>query len=119
MAYNVETIIAEKYETIIRRNIGTTRARDFYDLYMFYNMYRQIIDPEILRYAVVRTAKKRESLALLAEWKEIIEDMKDDVSLGELWKNYCVNNVYAVHIDFESVMEAAEKIGEMIDVLIG
>ena len=67
----------------------------------------------------MRTAKKRESLALLAEWKEIIEDMKDDVSLGELWKNYCVNNVYAVHIDFESVMEAAEKIGEMIDVLIG
>ena len=119
MAYNVETIIAEKYETIIRRNIGTTRARDFYDLYMFYNMYRQIIDPEILRYAVVRTAKKRESLALLAEWKEIIEDMKDDVFLGDLWKNYCMNNAYAVHIDFESVMEAAEKIGEMIDSLTG
>ena len=38
MAYNIETIIAEKYETIIRRNIGTSRARDFYDLYMF--LYR-------------------------------------------------------------------------------
>ena len=119
MAYNVETIIAEKYETIIRRNIGTTRARDFYDLYMFYNMYRQTIDTEILGHAVVRTAKKRESLALLVEWKEIIEDMKEDVSLGKLWRNYCVNNAYAAHIDFESVMEVTEKIGEMIDVLIG
>ena len=78
-------------------------------------MYRQTIDPEILGHAVVRTAKKRESLALLAEWKEIIEDMKEDVSLGELWKNYCLNNAYAAHIDFESVMEVPEKIGEMID----
>ena len=43
-AYNCETIVAEKYETIIRRNIGTTRARDFYDLYMFYNLYKNVID---------------------------------------------------------------------------
>lgn len=106
----------QEIETIIRRNLGTTRARDFYDLYMFYNMYRPTIDPEILQCAVVKTAKKRESLLLLAEWKEIIEDMKEDVVLGELWKNYCMNNAYATHIDYESVMEVTEKIGEMIDV---
>ena len=42
MAYNTETIIAEKYETIIRRNIGTSRARDFYDLHVFYNLIQLI-----------------------------------------------------------------------------
>lgn len=44
-AYNVETVIAEKYETIIRRNIGTTRARDFYDLFRVFNMYKDRINP--------------------------------------------------------------------------
>ena len=48
VAYNCETILAEKYETIIRRNIGTSRARDFYDLHMFYHMYANIIDFKIL-----------------------------------------------------------------------
>lgn len=44
-AYNVETVIAEKYETIIRRNIRTTRARDFYDLFRVFNMYKDRINP--------------------------------------------------------------------------
>lgn len=56
-AYSKENIIAEKYETIIRRNIGNTRARDFYDLYMFFNLYKELIDFEILKLAVERTSK--------------------------------------------------------------
>ena len=62
MAYNTETIIAEKYETIIRRNIGTSRARDFYDLHVFYNLYNDSINFDTLKLAVSKTAKKRESL---------------------------------------------------------
>ena len=57
-AYNRETIIAEKYETIIRRNIGTSRARDFYDLYMFYNLFKDMIDYDLLKTAVDRTSEK-------------------------------------------------------------
>lgn len=49
MAYNTETIIAEKYETIIRRNIGTSRARDFYDLHVFYNLYKDLINFDTLK----------------------------------------------------------------------
>lgn len=76
MAYNKETIIAEKYETIIRRNIGTSRARDFYDLYMFFNLYRDTISVETLKQAVTKTARKRGSLATMSEWREILEDME-------------------------------------------
>lgn len=115
MAYNTETIVAEKYETIIRRNIGTSRARDFYDLYMFYNMYKENISPAILKLAVIRTAKKRESLEILSEWKEIIEDMKEDSALKVLWKNYCENNTYAAGISFESVMGIILQIAEFIE----
>lgn len=114
MAYNTETIIAEKYETIIRRNIGTSRARDFYDLHVFYNLYKDSINLEILKLAVTRTAKKRESLDTMSEWKEIIEDMKVDTALKELWKNYCENNTYASQVSFENVMETTVHIAEML-----
>lgn len=114
MAYNTETIIAEKYETIIRRNIGTSRARDFYDLHVFYNLYKDSINLEILKLAVTRTAKKRESLDTMSEWEEIIEDMKVDTALKELWKNYCENNTYASEVSFENVMETTLHIAEML-----
>ena len=114
MAYNTETIIAEKYETIIRRNIGTSRARDFYDLHVFYNLYKDAINLEILKLAVTRTAKKRESLDTMYEWEEIIEDMKVDTALKELWKNYCENNAYASEVSFENVMETIIHIAEML-----
>lgn len=83
-AYNRETIIAEKYETIIRRNVGTTRARDFYDLYMFYNLYQDIIDYDMLKTAVKQTAEKRGSEGELADWISICDEMMQDSSLESL-----------------------------------
>lgn len=62
MAYPLETILAEKYETIIRRNITTTRMRDFYDLYTLYKLKKDESDYEILKEAVERPSKKRASL---------------------------------------------------------
>jgi predicted nucleotidyltransferase component of viral defense system len=114
MAYNKETIIAEKYETIIRRNIGTTRARDFYDLYMFYKLYIDTVDIPILEQAVTRTARKRGSLDDMSEWEEIIGDMKEDSALSELWNNYCRNNSYASGISFEMVMDVTKSIAQLI-----
>ncbi|HJA33150.1 MAG TPA: nucleotidyl transferase AbiEii/AbiGii toxin family protein [Candidatus Mediterraneibacter merdigallinarum] len=57
-AYTQETILAEKYETIIRRNVGNTRARDFYDLHLLYRLYRENADWNLLKQAVLATAKK-------------------------------------------------------------
>lgn len=113
-AYNIETIIAEKYETIIRRNIGTSRARDFYDLYVVLKMYKDSISPDILKSAVIRTATKRESLQIISEWPEVIEDMKDDSGLKALWKNYCDNNAYAIGIGYEKIIEAILEIAKML-----
>jgi predicted nucleotidyltransferase component of viral defense system len=114
MAYNTETVIAEKYETIIRRNIGTSRARDFYDLYMFYYLYEESIDMEVLKLAVLKTARKRGSLELMSEWKEIIDDMKEDSTLKALWNNYCENNIYASEISYEKVMEMIFKVSKLL-----
>ncbi|MBP3469295.1 MAG: nucleotidyl transferase AbiEii/AbiGii toxin family protein [Lachnospiraceae bacterium] len=114
MAYNIETIVAEKYETIIRRNIGTTRARDFYDLYMFYNLYKESINFDILKLAVTRTAKKRKSLQTMSEWEEIIEDMKEEPALKNLWKNYCENNTYAADVRYDKIMEITQHIAAVL-----
>lgn len=81
MAYTLETILAEKYETILRRNIGTTRARDFYDLHTLYRERNEEIRADVLRLAVAHTARKRGSAAELADWKEIVQDIREEPTL--------------------------------------
>ena len=62
LAYPLETILAEKYESVIKRNISTTRMRDFYDLYNLYNLRKEDINFDILKQAIISTANRRESL---------------------------------------------------------
>lgn len=69
MAYNLETILAEKYETIISRNIGTTRVRDYYDLYILFRSRISEINRNDFIDAVGNTAKHRGSLELLTDWQ--------------------------------------------------
>ena len=113
-AYNRETIIAEKYETIIRRNIGSTRARDFYDLHMFYSISKDEIDFDMLKAAVSRTSQRRNSQKELAEWADICDEMKHDTTLMRLWDNYRKNNQYASEVSYEEVIHAVEEIGKRI-----
>ncbi len=113
-AYNRETIIAEKFETIIRRNIGTTRARDFYDIYMFYNLYKDVIDYILLKKAVEMTSVKRGSEDEIKDWMEICGDMRVDSALFNLWENYRNNHSYAKEVSYENVMDVVEEIGRKI-----
>ena len=113
-AYNRATIIAEKYETIIRRNLGTTRARDFYDLYMFYKLYQDILDPEILRTAVMGTSKKRGSETELAERMDICDEMSQDQALRVLWENYKKNSHYTVPPSFDDIIRVVKEIGQLL-----
>ena len=115
MAYSIETILAEKYETIIRRNIGTTRARDFYDLYILYKSRFDEIRMPIFKLAVENTARKRGSLEDMAEWMEICEDIKKEPALERLWNNYRRDNQYASDINFEDVVENLFEVGNQLE----
>ncbi|MCM1509007.1 MAG: nucleotidyl transferase AbiEii/AbiGii toxin family protein, partial [Ruminococcus flavefaciens] len=88
MAYTLETVLAEKYETIIRRNIGTTRARDFYDLHTLYRSYMENIRVDVLRLAVMHTAKKRDSVEDIKDWRDILNDIREESQLYLLWDKY-------------------------------
>ena len=114
MAYTLETILAEKYETIIRRNIGTTRARDFYDLHMLYRERETEIRADILRLAVAHTAKKRGSARALADWEEIIQDIREEPALASLWHNYAADNPYIGKLQFSETVNTVERIGRLL-----
>ncbi len=113
-AYNKETSIAEKYETIIRRNIGNSRIRDFYDLYMFFNLYRDEIDCDVLKVAVANTSKKRGSEDSIEEWTEICDEMRNDIGLRKAWDNYRENNAFANATSFEDVIDTVGSVGRII-----
>ena len=105
MAYSLETILAEKYETIIRRNITTTRMRDFYDLYTLYKLKKDEIKYEILKEAIERTSKKRGSQEIMKDSEEIIEDIKNDSYLRSLWDVYLSENKYIGDLTFDKVVD--------------
>ena len=115
MAYSLETILAEKYETIIRRNITTTRMRDFYDLYTLYKLKKDEIDYKILKEAVERTSNKRGSQEIMKDYGEIIEDIKEDSYLRSLWEVYLSENKYIGDLTFDKVVGVVRIISNRIN----
>lgn len=114
MAYTLETVLAEKYETIIRRNIGTTRARDFYDLHTLFRSRRSEVRPEILKAAVLHTAQKRDSLQDIADWREILKDMREEPQLYRLWETYIAENQYIGALELNTVFDTVNEVGELL-----
>lgn len=114
-AYTQETILAEKYETIIRRNVGNTRARDFYDLHLLYRLYRENADWNLLKQAVLATAKKRDSSSVLQDTKRILLALEESTVLRDLWKRYQAQNLYAREITYPAIMETVKEFTEKMN----
>lgn len=112
MAYPLETILAEKYETIIRRNITTTRMRDFYDLYTLYKLKKDEINYKILKEAIERTSNKRGSQEIIKDYEEIIKDIKEDSYLRSLWEVYRSENKYIGDLTFDKVVDVVRIVSE-------
>ena len=114
MTYNYETIIAEKFESIISRNIDNTRMKDYYDLYMFVNLKWNDINKETLRKAIINTFKARETLDYIDNASKYIELISDDSRLKSLWNSYQNNYEYVKDIEFEDTINAIKIISEII-----
>ena len=115
MAYPLETILAEKYETIIRRNITTTRMRNFYDLYALYKLKKDEINYKILKEAIERTSNRRGSQEIMKDYEEIIEDIKEDSYLRSLWEVYLKENKYIRDLTFDKVVDVVRIISKRIN----
>ena len=114
LAYSLETLIAEKYETIIKRNITTTRLRDFYDIYMIFKLKNDEINVNNLKQAIWETAKNRNSMEEILESKEILEDIKNDEYLNKQWNIYKNENKYVDNIQFSEILKLLNKIADIV-----
>ena len=103
--YNLETVLAEKLETIIRRGVASTRPRDRYDLFTLYHLRKDEIDIPILKTALNNTAKKRESLDVLTHWESQLEEIRSSDYQKQLWSRYQKSFRYASEISFEESVE--------------
>ncbi|MBO5323982.1 MAG: nucleotidyl transferase AbiEii/AbiGii toxin family protein [Oscillospiraceae bacterium] len=115
MAYTIETVLAEKYETIIRRNIGMTRARDYYDLHTLYRSRKQEVRPEILKAAVLHTAQKRDSVEDIHDWKDILKEIREEPHLYLLWDRYVADNKYIGELSFHEVLDTVDEVAALLN----
>lgn len=114
-SYNVETILAEKFESIIKRGTLGTRIRDYYDVHMLLNTQNKNIDKSTLKNAIISTAKHRETTKDINAWKEVVDILASDQTMQRQWKAYQKDNFYAKEIKYENLIESLNKIGEIYD----
>ena len=109
-AYNLETVVAEKLETILARTTANTRMRDFYDLHMLYQLYGNTLNKEVLTQAFAATAEKRGSAFLIPKAEEVMYKVYNSVEMQKLWENYRKKFSYASDISWHSIMCSIRQI---------
>ncbi len=110
-AYNSETILAEKVETILRRSVLNTRPRDFYDVYIIMKTQHLTINKKVFSAALNATSEKRRSLLALQDKETILRTIQSDAVMRQRWELYCKENYYAKGIGFDEVIEVLINIG--------
>lgn len=114
-SYNVETIIVEKFEAIVKRGVLSTRIRDYYDVYMLINTQSKIIDKKTLKDAITLTAQYRGTSEIIKDWKKIVEKIANDSRMRQQWKRYQRDNFYAEEIEYKELINAISKVGGIFD----
>jgi len=115
MAYTLQTIIAEKFETIISRSVANTRLKDFYDIYILMNNYKDKITNNMLVEAINNTFKKRETNLDTKEILNVISLLKEDITMKSYWTKYQIKFHYARDINYNDIMEKLEYILNILE----
>ena len=107
-AYNLETVLAEKLETVISRNVTNTRMRDFYDIYILQKLHGEQLKKQVLWNALVATARKRGTLEQInsGDRREIFDEIEISSVMENLWKTYQKNYSYAADISWHTIMKS-------------
>ena len=115
-AYNLETVLAEKLETVISRNVTNTRMRDFYDIYILQKLYGEQLSKDVLWDALVATAKKRETLEQIEteDIDEVFDEIQSSSVMENLWKAYQRNYSYSADIPWHTIIKSIRTLYEII-----
>ena len=115
LSYNIETILAEKLETIITRSTANTRMRDFYDVHILYQLQSESIDLIVLKEALIGTGKKRGTFHVIKNGYNIIEGLFSNENMALTWKKYQKKYSYASDISWEQIVTSIRKLWKSID----
>lgn len=110
LAYKIDTILAEKIESIIVRNISNTRARDYYDVFILFKLKKDEIDLSKLKNAIYKKSEERGTLNYMNNYEKYIQDIRDSKELEKIWDNYIKKYSYAKGIDLQEVINTIEEI---------
>lgn len=111
-SYNLETVLAEKLETIVARSTLNTRMRDFYDIHILWTEMQSDINLKILEQAIINVARKRGTLHLFDNLDDILKDIKQSDYLESKWQNYKTYNYYVGDLDWQDVLRTSCNILE-------
>jgi predicted nucleotidyltransferase component of viral defense system len=114
LAYNLETVLAEKLETLISRGVANTRIRDFYDMYALETTQSQNIEPAILRDAFSNTSRKRGSSSVVNDAETILDEVRASSEMATLWESYQSKFDYATDISWDNIMKSIRKLYSMV-----
>lgn len=109
-AYNLETVLAEKLETIIRRGLANTRMRDFYDIYILQQIYGDSISSAVLYDALNATSGKRGSLEFLEDAADILNEVEENPIMEKLWLSYQKSFSYTAGISWHIIMDSVRAL---------
>lgn len=115
MSYTLETILAEKFQTIVTRGLLNTRLKDFYDVYILINTKIDDLNRSNLAKAIKNTFKRRETNFDLEQFNEVINSLKDDNTMNNLWNEYVFKNSYAKNVKFIDAINALKEVMEILE----
>ena len=107
-AYNIETVLAEKIETILRRGVFNTRPRDFYDAYILLTTQRY--DKAVFQEALRATAEHRDTAGRIEDVDGILKNISESAELKAMWEKYRRQFAYAKGIEFVDIIETLRRI---------
>lgn len=115
MSYTLETVVAEKLQTIVTRGLLNTRLKDFYDIYILMNVKENDLNKDNLIMAIQNTFKRRQTNLDVEQINEILEELTNDRNMNSLWKEYVLKNPYAKDINFIDTLNALKKIIDILE----
>lgn len=115
MSYTLETVLAEKFQTIVTRGLFNTRLKDFYDVYILINTKINELSKDNLIKAIKNTFERRETNFDIEQFNEVINDLIDDNNMNNLWNEYVSKNSYAKGIKFNDTINSIKMIIEILE----
>jgi len=110
--YNLETLLAEKLETIMARGIANTRLRDFYDIHILTK--QKSFDENVLKRAFLATSEKRNTVDQIPDLFSILLTVEEDETMQQLWNNYREDSFFVGELPWREAMNSVKALAERI-----